>query len=128
MNYRALWQEHHGPIPEGHVIHHVNGDRKDNRIENLRLLSTWVHALLHNEQRQQREDDPTLPVCTIGSAARRADIYYGTAWTWLRTGKFDDATPPCGRPRLVTTESVERLKKQKAAGSPVDAAPKQVPA
>ena len=32
---RALWQEKHGPIPKGWVVHNLNGDSGDNRDENL---------------------------------------------------------------------------------------------
>ena len=33
--HRVAWAIHHGKFPEGHVDH-INGDRTDNRIENLR--------------------------------------------------------------------------------------------
>lgn len=33
-----LWEEHNGPVPAGHVVVFVNGDRRDIRIENLELL------------------------------------------------------------------------------------------
>ena len=37
--HRYVWEQYHGPIPEGMQIDHINGDRKDNRIENLRLAN-----------------------------------------------------------------------------------------
>src|SRR6478609_5090332 len=45
--HRAIWAHHHGPIPEGHHIHHRNGDTKDNRIENLECLSVFEHLSMH---------------------------------------------------------------------------------
>ena len=36
--HRAVWIDHYGAIPEGAVVHHTNGDRSDNRIENLELF------------------------------------------------------------------------------------------
>jgi hypothetical protein len=37
LEHRAAWIDNHGPIPPGAVIHHINGKRDDNRIENLQL-------------------------------------------------------------------------------------------
>lgn len=41
--HRFLWSEAHGPIPEGHDIHHVNGDSLDNRVENLTPVPRREH-------------------------------------------------------------------------------------
>ena len=36
--HRFVWEMHHGEIPEGMHIDHINRDRYDNRIENLRCV------------------------------------------------------------------------------------------
>ena len=44
----AVYEENFGPIPSGGVIHHINGDKLDNRIGNLYLASSeQPHRLLH---------------------------------------------------------------------------------
>ena len=34
-----VWEEANGPVPRGREIDHINGDRTDNRLENLRLVT-----------------------------------------------------------------------------------------
>lgn len=41
--HRLVWLWHHGEWPSG-MIDHVNGDKKDNRIENLRIASSVQNA------------------------------------------------------------------------------------
>jgi len=47
MEHVLVWERHRGPVPPGMELHHVNGDKLDNRIENLRLVSRLEHKRLH---------------------------------------------------------------------------------
>jgi len=42
--HRVIWEKEHGVIPKGWVIHHLNGIRDDNRIENLCAMSRKRHS------------------------------------------------------------------------------------
>lgn len=35
MNRREIWKAKHGPIPKGWVVHNLNGNAEDLRLENL---------------------------------------------------------------------------------------------
>lgn len=43
----VTWMEHYGEIPKGMIIHHKNGDKWDNRIENLQMISRSCHTKIH---------------------------------------------------------------------------------
>ncbi len=42
-----------GPIGRGRVVHHVNGDRSDNRGSNLRVMSGSNHSSLEAKKRRR---------------------------------------------------------------------------
>lgn len=56
LAHRLIWTYLHGVIPDGHEIDHINGDRKDNRPTNLRLVS---RALNNQNRRTARRDSKT---------------------------------------------------------------------
>ena len=37
--HRIVWEMHHGPIPDGMKVDHKSKEKRDNRIENLRLAT-----------------------------------------------------------------------------------------
>lgn len=50
--HRAVWESHYGKIPYGCLIHHKNGKKDDNRIENLQLMTFNEHMDFHKRQRR----------------------------------------------------------------------------
>lgn len=48
-SHRLVWEAANGPIPVGHVIHHINGNKLDNRLENLQCLSLAEHMKVHRQ-------------------------------------------------------------------------------
>jgi hypothetical protein len=55
MNYRKIWKDANGPIPvdeqgRSYDIHHIDGNRKNNLLENLMCVSIEEHYKIHLEQ------------------------------------------------------------------------------
>jgi len=45
--HRVIWERHHGPIPEGCVIHHKDDNTMNNDIDNLEMMTKKEHNQLH---------------------------------------------------------------------------------
>lgn len=48
--HRYVWEYYNGIIPSGMTIHHIDGDKSNNDISNLELLSRSEHATYHSNQ------------------------------------------------------------------------------
>ena len=53
--HRYVWEQEVGQIPKGCHIHHLNGDKSDNRIENLAILTASGHQRLHGQEIERKE-------------------------------------------------------------------------
>jgi hypothetical protein len=54
-DYRRIYESYHGPIPKdndgrSYEIHHIDGDRTNNSIENLKLVTIQEHYDIHFSQ------------------------------------------------------------------------------
>ena len=56
--HRDIWEFHNGPIPDGHHVHHSDGDCNNNEIGNLECLSSAAHQVEHREERSKRARTP----------------------------------------------------------------------
>jgi len=44
---KYIWEQQNGEMPKGKMIHHIDGNKKNDAIENLQLCSRKEHRLLH---------------------------------------------------------------------------------
>ena len=87
LEHRLVWEAIHGPIPEAHSIHHLNGDRLDNRIENLELLSASEHGKLHSPSPYANEN-----CVECGTPAIARDFCKRHYHRWYRKHRKQTAT------------------------------------
>lgn len=48
--HHYVWQKYNGPIPEGCHVHHIDGNKDNNDISNLELMTVHDHTSYHASQ------------------------------------------------------------------------------
>lgn len=66
LAHRIVWELHNGPIPDGLTIDHIDGDKTNNSIENLRLAYKTLQ-MLNRPVRSDRKDNLPKGVFRNGS-------------------------------------------------------------
>lgn len=106
--HRHVWEQANGPIPDGYVIHHINGNALDNRLENLAMLTSAEHTRLH------RLKHPKVKTCVICAAEY---VPHET-----RRASQQTCSPECKRALLSKRASERPLKTHCVHGHPFDEA------
>jgi hypothetical protein len=66
LEHRYIMSEFLGrPLTKDEHIHHKNGDRRDNRIENLQLMSRSEHAIMTNIGNQNGRKHNGNTICIL---------------------------------------------------------------
>lgn len=56
----CVWRFFNGNVPEGYHVHHADGNKMHNDIENLSLMQEGKHLSLHGNRRWEREPEKML--------------------------------------------------------------------
>lgn len=86
MNYRKIWESFHGPIPKDekdrtYDIHHIDGNRKNNSIENLICLSIEDHYKIHLEHFEKTKSEKEFRSLVFLSKRVNKTANELTGWT-----------------------------------------------
>ena len=89
--HRYVWEKEVGSIPNGFHVHHLNGDKSDNSIENLALINGSGHLRLHMQEAERKAKARENVKKAIAAAPAWHKSEEGRAW---HSKHMEGRTPP----------------------------------
>ena len=76
--HRYVWEKEVGTIPKGCQIHHIDGNKANNDLSNLAIMTDTGHQRLHGQEQKRKEN--------ARKAIKKA-VKYAPAWHKSEAGK-----------------------------------------
>lgn len=78
--HRYVWEREVGAIPKGYSVHHIDGDKSNNAISNLAIMTNTGHQRLHGQEiaRKERSRENMKKATAAAPAWHRSEE--GRAW------------------------------------------------
>jgi hypothetical protein len=90
LMHRDVWHAANGPIPRTHTIHHRDGDKANNRLDNLQLVTHREHYHLHGHRGWAAQSPAKTAAVMRESWQHRKSRQVACAWCgvmFLSTGQ-----------------------------------------
>jgi hypothetical protein len=120
MNYRKLYENFYGEIPKDSFgrtfdIHHIDGNRKNNSIDNLICLSIEDHYKIHLKQFEETQSEKEFRSLVFLSKRINKSVNELTGWTVSQEvrEKIRKTLTGTKRPEDVVKKTSEKMKGHK---------------
>ena len=108
MEHVMVWEKHYGKIPDGHQIHHIDGDKKNNDISNLQLVTALEHKRIH--EGCKFENGEWYKPCAVCGEYKRCDTdnwYFSRGWISGRLCKKCYCKKVCDRKKNKVLKNIQ---------------------
>ena len=109
--HRLIWEDWYGKsVPDGYVIHHLNGNKTDNRIQNLQCVEQRLHKKFHarnmsdeimKNMSQSRNSSGYFRVCK----EYKKECKQGFYWKYMYNDKY-------GKRRKICATDISKLEEK----------------
>ena len=117
-NYRKIWENVNGTIPHDlnerrMEIHHIDGNRENNEIDNLRLVSIDEHYNIHYEQNDWAACQSIINRMNVSPEEKSKSC------SELAKKRFAEGTHHFQDPNFIKEDSMRKSIRNKGAGNPM---------
>lgn len=118
--HRVKWENHHGPVPIGCVIHHKNGNKRDNKLSNLEPVEAFTHQSEHMRERWLLEPHRKRFMNGLRKAREAAKEWHrskeGNEWhkqhgieVWRNMKKYEMECVQCGKKYMAFRQDISKF-------------------